>query len=180
VGLTPLVQPRVVAYGPLPPADNSWWVGKDPGKLKKCRAGVISTLMEYGHFDADGLVAMPPYPYGGAFHDYHANKPLVSLHDTSRSALHFKRRTRETGGAYFLGNTQGAVRFLRKAKHTFEKLREGLYGALREDYTLTRTSLKVYQEAIRVIKPDVPHVKWYNHLQFCLRKLKARDRILLL
>lgn len=176
-----MVQPRVVAYGPLPPASNSWWVGKDPGKLKKCRAGVICTLMEYGHYEyGKEMKVLPPYPYGAAFHKYHAEKPLVSLFDTSRSALHFQRKNPSNGGAYYLGNTQGALRFLRKAKHTYDKLREGLYGALREDYTLTRTSLKVYQEALRAIRPDVSHCKWFNHLNFCLRRLKSRDRDMLL
>jgi len=179
VGLKPMVQPRTVPYGPLPPANNSWWVGKDPGKLKKCRAGVITTLMEYGHYVDGKLEVLPPYPYSGAFHEYHASQPLVSLHDRSRSALYFKKKTKEAGGAYFLGNTQGAVRFLRKAFHTYELLREGLYGALREDYTLSGNSVRVYREALRAIRPDVPQCKWYCHLNFCFRKLCSRDKMLL-
>jgi len=159
--------------GPLPPADNVWWEGKSPGKLRKFRAGVIVNLQDYGHYDSEtGWVAEPSYPLSRGHYHYHLNQPLVKISDRSRSALHFKRATVEKGGAYFLGNTQRAVRFLRKCSDTASLLREGLYGVLREDYLPSDTSLKVYKKVLHGLRPDLPGVKWFNHLSFCLRKVK--------
>lgn len=157
--------------GPLPPADHKWWDGKQSNKQKLVKQGVICRLKDFGLLLGGSLVEMPIGPYSAGFHRYQVERPLASIFDKSRSALQIKNVPPKLGGAYHLGNTACALRYLRTAHNVYLIVRRSLFEAMEGKTVLSGLALREISKALRRLRPDLPGVNWYNQLYFCYRRL---------